>query len=91
MKHESNKSGRHEQTRDSKVFGKGTYSLDPELKARIEAQRALEQREKGKRVRAAAPTEEMPAAEERSLVPLVIATVVMVALALVMVLRVFVF
>lgn len=90
MKSESHKPARHEQNKDGKVFGKGSYPLSPELKARIEAQRALEQKGKGKRARAAEPAAETPAPDERSLLPLVIATVVMVLLAAVMVLRVFI-
>ena len=91
MKHTSHKSGRHEQTKNGKVFGKGSCPLDPELKARIEAQRALEQKGKAKRARTPETAQETPVQEERSLLPLVIATAVMVTLATVMVLRVFVF
>ena len=90
MKRESHKSGRHEQAKEGKVFGKGTYPLSEELKARIEAQRALEQKGKGKPARPVSASEP-PAPKEPSLLPLVTATVVMVLLAIVMVLRVFVF
>ena len=91
MKRESHKSGRHEQAKEGKVFGKGTYPLSEELKARIEAQRALEQKGKGKPARPVSGSEMPTAPKEPSLLPLVTATVVMVLLAIVMVLRVFVF
>ena len=90
MHRKENKSGRHEPTNNEKVFGKGTYPLPEELKARIEAQRELERKGKGKRAAAPKAPEQAPETKEPSLVPLLIATVTMMLLAAVMVLRAFV-
>ena len=91
MKAQANKNGGAGKDRERPVFGKGTSPLPEELKRRIEAQREQEKKGKASSQRPAPRQEPAEQEKEASLLPLLIATVLLMLLAAVMVLRVFVF